>query len=78
MTYYDHATAMAFRLDQRVEERIPRNYELELLPAEKIQSTQPKKHRSVFRRLWCFSGHRNRTITSNNRGSQLAARLQRQ
>jgi len=38
MTYYDHATAMAYKLDAWSDERTPRNFELELLDRERCAS----------------------------------------
>lgn len=53
MTYYDHATAMAFKLDRWSDERILRNYEREALACEELTSANSAKKRSLFRR--CIS-----------------------
>lgn len=49
MTYYDHATAMAYKLDQWSEERSLRNYELEALACEQCRSEFWTKKQSLYR-----------------------------
>ena len=49
MTHYDHATAMAYKLDRWSEEPDPRNYELERLAHERKESTVVPKKWSVSR-----------------------------
>ena len=58
MTYYDHATAMACKLDVWSEERTPRNFELELLDRERSAAIAESKTdttwRSIFRQYLAF------------------------
>lgn len=56
MSYYDHATAMAFKLDRWADERILRNFELEALACEQRASRLVAKKQSFFSR--CLSGFR--------------------
>lgn len=50
MTYYDHATAMTFKLDRWREERVPRNYELEAVASEQGILAAVEKKPSMLRR----------------------------
>lgn len=50
MTYYDHATAMAFKLDRWGEEQKPRNYELEILASEQHAVASAHKKLTFFQR----------------------------
>lgn len=53
MSYYDHATAMAFKLDRWADERILRNFELEALDCEQRALGLVAKKQSFFSR--CMS-----------------------
>lgn len=53
MTYYENATAMAFKLDRWSEERPLRNFELEALECEERTSALFLKKPSIFMR--CIS-----------------------
>jgi len=58
MTYYDHATAIAYKLDRWSEERAPRNYELERIARQcnssvvssAVSSAVDAQNRNLFRR----------------------------
>lgn len=50
MTYYDHATAMAFKLDRWREERPLGNVELEVLACAQRSSDDGQKKQSLYRR----------------------------
>lgn len=50
MTYYDHATAMAFKLGRWEEERAARNFELEALASEQRLSQVSVKKKSIIMR----------------------------
>lgn len=50
MSYYDHATAMAYKLGQWREERAPRNFELEALACEKRAAVTATKKQSLLQR----------------------------
>jgi hypothetical protein len=58
MTHYDHATAMAFKLDRWADGRKLRNFELEAQAAELQASAIFVKKPSIFRR--CISVIRKR------------------
>lgn len=52
MTYYDHGTALALKLDRWGEGRSPRNYELEAAIADERAALNSKvKRESVFSQL---------------------------
>lgn len=48
MTYYDHATAMACKLDQWSEQRSLRNFELEALDREQCMSESGTKKQPLY------------------------------
>lgn len=50
MSYYDHATAMAYKLGQWREERTPRNFELEALACEERAAVTATKKQSLCQR----------------------------
>ncbi len=50
MTYYDHAAAIAYKLDQWGEPREPRNFELEQIARERRTSTITAQKRTILRR----------------------------
>lgn len=67
MTYYDHATAMAFKLDRWSDERILRNYEREAQACEQFASANSVKELSLFSRCISVfrSGNRNKIAESS-------------
>jgi len=54
MTHYDHATAMAYKLDRWSETRAPRNYELEIQAHENRAPLLAMKKPPVPRRCLGF------------------------
>lgn len=51
MTHYDHATAMAFKLDCWSEERAPRNFELEALDSQQRMVAMSIKRPPILMRI---------------------------
>lgn len=53
MTYYEHATAMSFKLDRWSEDRPLKNYELEALACQRRSNAISLKKPSALKRaLW--------------------------
>ena len=50
MSYYDHITAITFKLGAWAEDPVPKKYELERLQAEVRIMSHPTKKPSIFRR----------------------------
>lgn len=53
MTHYDHATAMAFKLDRWSDDRSLKNYELEALACQQCTTVEWAKSPSLYKR--CLS-----------------------
>lgn len=51
MTYYDHATAIACKLDRWSEERWPQSFERELIARDRRSSPLFAQKRTIFRRF---------------------------
>lgn len=58
MSYYDHATAMALKLDRWGDDRPLRNYEREALACAQRKSTKKAKKKTMLQRcLMVFRRH---------------------